>query len=68
MAVAIFLSYGLQFYVPMNIIWPLVRPHLQSEQAQMFGNYFLRTCLVVFTCKFIPLTINIIQSPMKGIE
>ncbi|XP_023702924.2 proton-coupled amino acid transporter-like protein pathetic isoform X1 [Cryptotermes secundus] len=49
MALAIFLSYGLQFYVPMNIIWPLVRPHLQSEQAQMFGNYFLRTCLVVFT-------------------
>ncbi|PSN31633.1 hypothetical protein C0J52_21539 [Blattella germanica] len=35
MAVAIFLSYGLQFYVPMSIIWPIVRPRLTSERAQM---------------------------------
>lgn len=56
MALAIFLSYGLQFYVPMNIIWPLVRPYLHSERAQMFGDYLIRTCLVVFTCEFLLFT------------
>lgn len=56
MAVAIFLSYGLQFYVPMNIIWPLIRPYLQSERAQLFGDYLVRTCLVVLTCKFLLFT------------
>jgi len=50
MALAIFLSYGLQFYVPMNIMWPFIRPHLQSERAQLSGDYFIRTCLVVLTC------------------
>lgn len=49
MALAIFLSYGLQFYVPMNIMWPFIRPHLQSERAQMCGDYVIRTCLVIFT-------------------
>ncbi|KAJ8896189.1 hypothetical protein PR048_001532 [Dryococelus australis] len=49
MALAIFLSYGLQFYVPMNIIWPLVRPRLQSERAQLLGEYALRTSLVILT-------------------
>ena len=53
MALAIFLSYGLQFYVPMNIMWPFIRPHLRTERAQIFGDYIIRTCLVVFTCKFI---------------
>ncbi|XP_063222734.1 proton-coupled amino acid transporter-like protein pathetic isoform X2 [Bacillus rossius redtenbacheri] len=49
MALAIFLSYGLQFYVPMNIIWPLVKPRLQSERAQQLGQYALRTVLVTLT-------------------
>ncbi|KAK7793292.1 hypothetical protein R5R35_004993 [Gryllus longicercus] len=49
MAVAIFLSYGLQFYVPMGIIWPIVQPYLQSERAKFLGEYILRTVLVTFT-------------------
>ncbi|XP_047119233.1 proton-coupled amino acid transporter-like protein pathetic isoform X2 [Schistocerca piceifrons] len=49
MAVAIFFSYGLQFYVPMSIIWPLIRPRLETERAQMLGEYILRTVLVIFT-------------------
>lgn len=52
MALAIFLSYGLQFYVPMSIIWPLVKPHLHTERAQIVGEYVLRTILVIFTCKY----------------
>lgn len=53
MGLAIFLSYGLQFYVPMNIIWPLLKDRLQSEKAQLYGEYILRTVIVTFTCKYL---------------
>lgn len=49
MAIAIFLSYGLQFYVPFNIVWPLVKQHLPSERAIVVGEYVTRTALVVIT-------------------
>ncbi|XP_067010219.1 proton-coupled amino acid transporter-like protein pathetic isoform X2 [Anabrus simplex] len=49
MSVAIFLSYGLQFYVPMNIIWPILKPRLRTERAQFYTEYILRTLLVCFT-------------------
>ncbi|XP_025831950.1 proton-coupled amino acid transporter-like protein pathetic isoform X2 [Agrilus planipennis] len=49
MAIAIFLSYGLQFYVPFSIIWPIVKDHLETEKAQVLGEYITRTILVIIT-------------------
>ncbi|XP_059475190.1 proton-coupled amino acid transporter-like protein CG1139 [Neocloeon triangulifer] len=49
MALAIFLSYGLQFYVPMRIMWPPLKRRLQTEKAQRIGEYSMRTFLVLFT-------------------
>lgn len=49
MALAIFFSYGLQFYVPISILNPTIRRRLHSEQAQLIGEYLLRVGLVVFT-------------------
>lgn len=49
MAVAIFLSYSLQFYVPMSILWPEVKKHLHTEKSKHFGEYILRTSLVFLT-------------------
>ncbi|XP_065158913.1 proton-coupled amino acid transporter-like protein CG1139 isoform X2 [Atheta coriaria] len=49
MAVAIFLSYCLQFYVPLNIVWPLVKKHLHTERAIYYGEYLTRTSLVIVT-------------------
>lgn len=51
MAAAIFLSYGLQFYVPMNIIWPYVKSKLTSESALKYGETVTRVSLITFTCK-----------------
>lgn len=51
MALAIFLSYGLQFYVPMNILWPMVSERLTTEHHKQIGEYVLRTGLVIFTCE-----------------
>ncbi|CAM6031414.1 unnamed protein product, partial [Sphagnum compactum] len=49
MALAIFLSYGLQFYVPINIIGPWARRQMNSQQSQEIAEYLLRVSLVIFT-------------------
>ncbi|XP_034135082.1 proton-coupled amino acid transporter-like protein CG1139 isoform X1 [Drosophila guanche] len=49
MAVAIFLSYTLQFYVPVNIVEPFVRSHFDTTRAKDLAATILRTVLVTFT-------------------
>ncbi|XP_017772197.1 PREDICTED: proton-coupled amino acid transporter-like protein CG1139 isoform X2 [Nicrophorus vespilloides] len=49
MAIAIFLSYCLQFYVPMNIVWPMIKKHLQTDKQIFYGEYVTRSCLVFLT-------------------
>lgn len=47
-AVAIFFTYALQFYVPMEIIWKNVRGHF-SESNKNMGEYAIRVIIVVGT-------------------
>lgn len=47
-AIAIFLTYALQFYVPMEIIWKNVRGHF-SESSKNLAEYAIRVTLVVGT-------------------
>ncbi|XP_055303048.1 proton-coupled amino acid transporter-like protein CG1139 isoform X2 [Sitodiplosis mosellana] len=49
MALAIFLSYGLQFYVPMNIMGPWVRNLFTGEYAQNLSDSGLRIGLIIIT-------------------
>ncbi|XP_062548582.1 proton-coupled amino acid transporter-like protein CG1139 isoform X2 [Armigeres subalbatus] len=49
MALAIFFSYGLQFYVPISILTPPMRRRFDSQQAQLIGEYLLRVGMVVLT-------------------
>lgn len=49
MAMAIFLSYTLQFYVPINIIGPWLRQRLHGDSNRVLGDYLLRIGLVLFT-------------------
>lgn len=49
MAAAIFLSYGLQFYVPMNIVWPYIKTKLSSEMALEYGEAATRFVLISIT-------------------
>lgn len=51
MALAIFLSYGLQFYVPVNIIAPTVRGFFETDKSKELSEIVLRVGLVTFTCK-----------------
>lgn len=54
-ALAITLSYPLQMFVAIHLIWPLVRNILVERQhSDAFVNvaeYFLRAALVMLTCK-----------------
>ncbi|XP_055526283.1 proton-coupled amino acid transporter-like protein CG1139 [Wyeomyia smithii] len=49
MAVAVFASYALQFYVPMTIIGPIVRRWFGSQTAQGAAECTLRFALVLLT-------------------
>uniref|UniRef100_A0A8D8RQG6 Proton-coupled amino acid transporter 4 n=2 Tax=Cacopsylla melanoneura TaxID=428564 RepID=A0A8D8RQG6_9HEMI len=49
MALAIFLSYGLQFYVPMSILLPTLESRFRNEFAVKYGEYILRAALVTLT-------------------
>lgn len=51
MAVAIFFSYCLQFYVPINIMGPWVKSHFHTEQQKHYAESMFRTVLVFFTCE-----------------
>lgn len=49
MALAIFFSYGLQFYVPVNIVGPAVRRQFDTEKSKHIADTLLRVGLVTFT-------------------
>lgn len=52
MSVSIFLSYALQFYVPMSIAWPQLQARI-PKNAQTAAEYAFRTSLVILTCKYL---------------
>jgi proton-coupled amino acid transporter len=49
MALSIFLSYALQFYVPIDIMWPSLKARISTEKMQVFGEYAFRTAFVLLT-------------------
>ncbi|OWF52908.1 proton-coupled amino acid transporter 2-like [Mizuhopecten yessoensis] len=49
-AMAIFISYGLQFYVVVRIIWPALEAKISSRKAKIVSEYIFRTALVLGTC------------------
>lgn len=49
MAVAIFLSYSLQFYVPFNIVWPPLKKLFHTDRSKKIGEMGVRTVLVLIT-------------------
>ncbi|OTF84207.1 proton-coupled amino acid transporter 4-like protein, partial [Euroglyphus maynei] len=54
-ACAIFLSYSIQFYVPVTILWPWVCKKFNLKEGAKKTNtieYFFRAGLVIFTSKF----------------
>lgn len=60
MALSIFLSYGLQFYVPIGIVWPAVKGYFHSQSSQRNAELSIRVFLVTLTCKFIHLNIYLV--------
>lgn len=50
-SISLFISFALQLYVPIRIIWPKIQHHLVSKKKKEFGEYALRIILVMFTGK-----------------
>ena len=51
MVLAILGSYAVQFYVPMEIMWPVLAPYFNTARSQLVAEYVFRTVLVVLTCE-----------------
>ncbi|VVC34124.1 Hypothetical protein CINCED_3A014349 [Cinara cedri] len=49
MAFAIFLSYSLQFYVPIGIVWPALKGYFHSQSTQHYAELSIRVFLVTLT-------------------
>jgi hypothetical protein len=63
-AVAIFFTYGLQFYVPMGIIWKSIGPYFGARK--LVAEYIVRVFLVLATgecqyhfAKIIPIKVKV---------
>ena len=70
-AVAIFITYGLQFYVPIQILWPLAQRRLPANSwSSRHGELILRFIFVLATCKERQLLsqCNIYMLPMSSIQ
>lgn len=52
MVLAILGSYAVQFYVPMEIIWPTISNYFHTSQNKLIAEYTFRTVLVLVTCKY----------------
>ncbi len=48
---AIFFTFGLQFYVPVSILWPPIRRRIRNEKYHDLGEYVFRTFLVLVAGK-----------------
>ncbi|XP_059150879.1 proton-coupled amino acid transporter 2-like [Physella acuta] len=51
-AVAIFISYNVQFYVPIKILWPKIKSWIRPEFFRKKGEYFFRIFMVLVTYGF----------------
>ncbi|CAL1545405.1 unnamed protein product [Lymnaea stagnalis] len=51
-ALAIFISYNIQFYVPINILWPQLRHFFSNRIIHKYGEYPFRIVLVLVTYGF----------------
>jgi hypothetical protein len=53
-AIAIFITYALQCYVPLEILWgTYIKDRLvhDSKRKKLLVEYIMRTCIVIGTCK-----------------
>jgi hypothetical protein len=60
-AIAIFLTYNLQFYVPFTLLWPRICRKIlykYNDKAKAKFEYIFRIGLILITCKLIILDLN----------
>ncbi|CAG5130942.1 unnamed protein product [Candidula unifasciata] len=48
-AAAIFISYNIQFYIPIIIVWPRIQHCMRTPFLKTYGEYFFRIIMVLVT-------------------
>lgn len=57
LALAIFVTYGLQCYVAVDITWnEYLAPKFEKNSRKVIWEYAVRTVIVLMTCKYNPKT------------
>jgi len=51
-AAGIFMTYGIQFYIPIEILWPSLEQRLKHGSLVTYGEYLLRYFFLFVTCTF----------------
>ena len=51
-ALSAYVSYGLQFYVLVQIVWPFIDSRLENETLKKHGEYLLRFVFICLMCKY----------------
>lgn len=54
-AVSIFITYALQYYVPLSILWPHIEVRIMEAtySRRLFLQYVFRTVLVLLSCELL---------------
>ncbi|BFZ24503.1 hypothetical protein BsWGS_27542 [Bradybaena similaris] len=48
-ALAIFISYNIQFYIPIIIVWPVLQQYMRTTFLKRYGEYLFRIIMVLVT-------------------
>ena len=64
-ALSVFITYALQLYVPIQVVWPVIQKKLQLNKEQLRWEYLFRILMVLLTCKYRLLCILKMKVPLR---
>lgn len=51
-AIGILFTYTLQFFIAIQVLWPITKERIGLEKDQMYHEMIFRAIVVLFTCEY----------------